>query len=65
MHQTAQNKEEKRHLLVLPYPDNKGEKILKSINKFSSWILACNIKICIAYSGAKFNSKFQLKDQSK
>ena len=63
MHQIAQNKEEKRHLLVLPYPGNKGEKILKSINKFSSWVLA--FKICIAYSGAKFNSKFQLKDQSK
>ena len=29
---TAQNEQEKRHLLVLPYFGNKGEKILKSFH---------------------------------
>ena len=51
INQTAQNDQEKRHLLVLPYAGNKGEKILKPMNQFSSRVLPCNVKTCIAYSG--------------
>ena len=47
------------------FAGNKREKIMKSMNKFSSWVLPCNIKICIAYSGTKLSSSFQLKDQTK
>ena len=65
INQTAQNEQDKRHLLVLPYVGNKGEKILKSMNKFSTRVLLCNIEKCIAYSGTKLSSKFQLKDQTK
>ena len=50
---------------ILPYAGNKGEKILKSRNKFSSRVLLSNVKTSIAYSGTMFCSKFQLKDQTK
>ena len=63
--QTALNDQEKHHLLVLPYAGNKGETILKSINKFSSRVLPCNVKTCIIYSRTKLSSRFQLKDQTK
>ena len=51
INQTALNEQEKHHLLILPYTGNKGEKILKLMNKFLSQVLPCNIKTCIAYSG--------------
>ena len=56
INQTAQNEQHKRHLLVLPYAGNKGGKILKLMNKFSTRVLPCN-----AFSGTKLSSKFQLK----
>ena len=59
------NKQDKRHFLVLPYAGNKGEKILKSMNNFSSEVLPCNVRVRIAYSGTKFSSRFQLIDQTK
>ena len=59
------NKQDKRHLLVLPYASNKGEKILKSMNKFPSEVLPCNVRPRIADSGTKFSSRFQLIDQTK
>ena len=52
-------------MLVLPNAGNKGEKILKWMNKFSSQLLPCNIKTCIAYFATKLSSRFQLKDQTK
>ena len=64
VNQTALNEQEKRHLIVLPYAGNKGEKILKSRNKFSSRVLPSNVKTCIAYSGTILSSKFQLKDET-
>ena len=51
--------------MVLPYTDNKGENILKSMTKLSTRVLTCNAKTCAAYSGTKLSSKFQLKDQTK
>ena len=39
INQTAQIEQEKRNFLVLPYAGKKGEKILKSMNKFSSPVL--------------------------
>ena len=63
--QATQSEEDKRHLLVLPYAANKGEKILKLMNKFSTWVLPSNVKMCTAYSWTKLSSKFQLKDQTK
>ena len=65
INQTAQNEQHKRHLLVLPYPGNKGGRILKLMNKFSTQVLPCNVKTCIAFSGTKLSSKFQLKEQTK
>ena len=44
---------------------SKGEKILKSMNKFSIRVLPSNVKKCTTYSGTKLSSKFQLKDQTK
>ena len=35
------------------------------MTKFSTRVLLCNVKKCIAYSGTKLSSKFQLKDQTK
>ena len=60
-----QTKKETCYLLVLPYAGNKGGKILKLMNKFSSYVLPCNVKTCIAYSKTKLSSKFHLKDQMK
>ena len=65
INETTNNEQYKLHLLVLPYAGNKGEKILKSMNKFSTRVLPCNVKTCTAYSGTKLSSKFQLEDQTK
>ena len=35
------------------------------MNRFSSQVLPCNVKTCIAYSGTKHRSKFQLNNQTK
>ena len=61
INQTAQNEQDKHHLLVLPYAGNKGEKILKPMNKFSTRVLPCYVKTCTAYSVVVVSSKFQLK----
>ena len=55
INQTALDEQEKRHLLVLPNAGNKGEKILKSMNKFSLQVLPCNVKTCIAYSATNLS----------
>ena len=65
INQTAVNEEKKHHFLVLPDAGNKGEKILKSRNKFSSRVLPWNVKTCTVYSETKRSSKFQLQDQIK
>ena len=52
-------------MLVLTYAGNKGEKIWKSMNNFSTRVLPCNVKTSTAYSGTKLSSKFQLKYQTK
>ena len=65
INQTTQNEHDKHRLLALPYVGNKGEKILKSMNKSSTQVLSCNVKTCTAYPGTKLSSKFQLKDQTK
>ena len=40
INQTVLNEhQKKRYLLVIPYAGKKGEKILKSMNKFSSQVL--------------------------
>ena len=65
INQTTQNEQDKRHLLVLPYAGNKGEKILNSMNKFSTRVLPCTVKTLTAYSGTKLSSEFQLKDHTK
>ena len=65
INQTSQKEQDKRHSLVLLYAGNKGEKILKSINKFSTRVLPRNVKTCTTCSGTKLSSKLQLKDQTK
>ena len=65
INQTALSEQDKCHFLALLYAYNKGEKILKSMNKFSSRVLPCIVKISIAYPGTKLSSRFQLKDQMK
>ena len=65
INQTTQNEQDKRHLLVITYAGNKGEKILKLMSKFSTRVLPFNLKTCTTYSATKLSSKFQLKDQTK
>ena len=43
INQTAKNEQDQHNLLVLLYAGNKEEKILKSINKFSTRVLPCNV----------------------
>ena len=56
---------EKSHLLGLLCAGIKNEKFLKLINKFSSKVVQTNVKTCIAYSGTKLSSQFQIKVQTK
>ena len=35
------------------------------MNNFSSKVLLTNVKTCIAYSGTKLRSQWQIKDQTK
>ena len=48
-------------LLILPYAGNKGEKVLKLMNKFSTQVLPFNFKTCTVYSGIKLSSKVPIK----
>ena len=55
----------KIHFLLLPYKDEKGEHLIKSMKKIRSKSLPPEIKIQVVYNGKKLSTCFNVKDQSK
>ena len=53
------------HRLVLPYKAEKGEKLIKSLNKYIKKVLPENHLSLHAYSSKKLGSFFNIKDQTK
>ena len=52
-------------MLVLPYKGEKGEKLIKSLNKHVKKVLPENRLSRHAYSSKKLGSFFNIKDQTK
>ena len=53
------------HMLVLPYKAEKGEKLIKPLNKHVKKVLPENHLSRHAYSSKKLRSFFNIKDQTK
>ena len=53
------------HMLVLPYKGEKGEKLIKSLNKHVKKVLPENDISRHAYRSKKLGSFFNIKDQTK
>ena len=53
------------HMFVLPYKDEKGEKLIKSLNKHVKKVLPENHISRHAYRSKKLGSFFNIKDQTK
>ena len=53
------------HMLVLPYKGEKGEKLIKSLNKYVKKVLPENHVSRHAYRSKKLGSFFNIKDQTK
>ena len=55
----------KHHLLVLPYQGQKGDFIIKSMNKRLKTLLPDNVKTDVAFQGKQLSSCFNIKDKTK
>ena len=55
----------KRYLLVLPYQDQKGDFIIKSMRKRLETLLPYNVKTDIAFQGKQLSCCFNIKDETK
>ena len=53
------------HMLILPYKGEKGEKLIKSLNKHVKKVLPEHHLSQHVYSGKKLESFFNIKDQTK
>lgn len=53
------------HMLVLPYKGDKGEKLMKSLNKHIKQVLPENHQSRFAYKSKKLGAFFNIKDQTK
>ena len=61
---TLEDKNEKRHLLTIPYQGEKEDYLIKSMKRNLKKILPNNVKPQISYTGRKLGSLFQTKDQT-
>ena len=52
----------KSHFLLLPYKDEKGEHLIKSMKRRISKLLPPEIKTKVAYTGQKLSTCFNVKD---
>ena len=55
----------KNHLLVLPFPGEKGISIVNSMKRYVNKILPENVKVQTAFTGKRLSSCFKTKDRTK
>ena len=53
------------HFLLVPYESEKGEHLIKSMERRTSNLLPPQIKTQVAYTGKKLSTCFNVKDKSK
>ena len=61
---TIENKNERRHLLTIPYQGDKGDYVIKFMNRNLKTMLPNNVKPQIIYTRRKLGTLFQIKDQT-
>ena len=61
VHITLENKNEKRHLITIPYQGEKGNYLIKPMKRNLKKILPNNVKLQITYTRRKLGSLFQQK----
>ena len=54
--------EQKRHLLILTYQENRGDTLVKSLQKRLHNLLLNHINIQVTYTEIKLNTCFNIKD---
>ena len=57
--------EQKRHLLILPYQGDRGNTLVKSLQKRLHNLLPNHINTQVTYTGKKLSTCFNIKDQTK
>ena len=55
----------KRHLLILPYQGDRGNTLVKSLQKRLHNLLPNHINTQVTYTGKKLSTCFNIKDQTK
>ena len=55
----------KRHLLVLPYQDQKSNFIIRSMKKTLKILLPGTIKTDVAFKGKQLSSCFNIEDKTE
>ena len=61
----AEEIEHKRHLLILPYQVDRGNALVKSLQKRLHNLLPNHINTQVTYTGKKLSTCFNIKDQTK
>ena len=56
--------EQKRHLLILPYQGDRGNTLVKSLQKRLHNLLPNHINTQVTYTGKKLSTCFNIKDQT-
>ena len=56
---------DKIHQLMLPYQEDKGSNLIKSMKRYVSKLLPEHTKLEIIFKGKKLNSYFSLKDKTR
>ena len=54
----VENHDDKKHLLMIPYQEEKGEQVIKWVRKTVKRLLPSNIKVQICFTGNKLSSCF-------
>ena len=57
--------EQKRHLLILPYQGDRGNSLVKSLQKRLHNLLPNHINTQVTYTGKKLSTCFNIKEQTK
>ena len=57
--------EQKQHLLILPYQGDRGNTLVKSLQKRLHNLLPNHINTQVTYTGKKLSTCFNIKDQMK
>ena len=55
----------KRHLLVLPYQDEQGSRLVKSLKRSITKLLSKATQLEFGFTGSKLSTHFQIKDKAE